>query len=110
MANLFKLTVLLHFVLAVESYIRVCYFTNWAQYRNGNGNYRLTRDYQTGLCTHLMFSFGKVIKDNEGGYHIGKYEWNDEALFAEVSFSKPRNNYIYASVHSCSYYLLRILT
>ena len=71
--------------MAVESYVRVCYFTNWAQYRHGVGNYKMTRDYQTGLCTHLIFSFGKVIHDNKGGYTIGTYEWNDDALYKEVS-------------------------
>ena len=84
MAYLLKLTIALSFVLTVQSYVRVCYFTNWAQYRNGIGKFDLSRDYQTGLCTHLIFSFGKLISDGNGGYQIGKYEWNDEVLYRQV--------------------------
>jgi len=84
MTILLKLTIALTLVLAVQSYVRVCYFTNWAQYRKGVGKFDLLRDYQTGLCTHLIFSFGKVVSDDNGGYRITKYEWNDEALYSQV--------------------------
>lgn len=78
------LTLLLACTMAVHSYVRVCYYTNWSQYRHGAGNYFLERDYQDGLCTHIIFSFGKVEKSGEG-YVIKPYEWNDQSrLYIEV--------------------------
>ena len=34
----------------------VCYFTNWAWYRPGDGKYR-PRDVQAELCTHIVYGF-----------------------------------------------------
>ena len=85
MANqLFKLSLALAFVIAVQSYVRVCYYTNWSQYRNGIGKYSLSSHYEKGLCTHLIFSFAKVVNSNSG-YTVDKYEWNDKsALYGQV--------------------------
>ena len=83
MAQFLKLTIMLALVIGVQSYLRVCYFTNWAQYRNGVGKYDLSRDYQTGLCTHLIFSFGKIVPDSRGA-HLETFEWNDEATYKQV--------------------------
>lgn len=78
------LILLLACATAVDSYVRVCYYTNWSQYRRGEGKYFLERDYQDGLCTHIIFSFGKVEKSGEG-YVIAPYEWNDQSrLYKEV--------------------------
>jgi len=81
--TLLKLAIALTLAFAVESYVRVCYFTNWAQYRNGVGKYDLSRDYQTGLCTHLIFSFGKIVADRNGA-HLEIFEWNDETTYRQV--------------------------
>lgn len=71
--------------VAVQSYVRVCYYTNWSQYRNGKGKYFLENNYQKGLCTHLIFSFGKVIQSGNE-YIIEQYEWNDkDVLYKQVS-------------------------
>ena len=85
MANqLFKLSLAFALVIAVQSYVRVCYYTNWSQYRNGVGKYSLTRHYEKGLCTHLIFSFAKVVNSNSG-YTVDQYEWNDKsALYGQV--------------------------
>jgi len=83
MAQLLKLAIALMLVATVQSYVRVCYFTNWAQYRNGVGKYDLSRDYQTGLCTHLVFSFGKIVGDQRGA-HLEIFEWNDETTYRQV--------------------------
>ena len=85
MANqLFKLSLAFALVIAVQSYVRVCYYTNWSQYRNGIGKYSLTSHYEKGLCTHLIFSFAKVVNSNSG-YTVDQYEWNDKsALYGQV--------------------------
>ena len=83
--RLFRLSLALALVMAVQSYIRVCYYTNWSQYRSGVGKYSLSNHYQKGLCTHLIFSFGKVVNSNSG-FTVDEYEWNDKsALYGQVS-------------------------
>ena len=61
-------------VTSDNSYKRVCYFTNWAQYRPGVGKYTV-KDIDPKLCTHLIYAFAKV-ENNE----IKMVEWNDEQM------------------------------
>nr|KAI8754759.1 chitotriosidase-1-like [Biomphalaria glabrata] len=51
---------------------RVCYYTNWSQYRSGLGKF-LPEDIDPFLCTHLIFAFAKVKNSK-----IEAVEWNDE--------------------------------
>ncbi|XP_058056417.1 probable chitinase 10 [Anopheles bellator] len=46
-----------------ETYKVVCYFTNWAWYRQGNGKY-LPEDIDPELCTHIVYGF--AVLDREG--------------------------------------------
>ena len=39
--------------------LRVCYFTNWAQYRNGAARH-VPSDVPADLCTHIVYSFAKI--------------------------------------------------
>ena len=51
--------------------LRVCYFSNWAQYRNTDGRF-VPEDIDANLCTHIIYAFAKVVEDT-----IKPYEWND---------------------------------
>ncbi|RUS79055.1 hypothetical protein EGW08_013181 [Elysia chlorotica] len=52
-------------------YKRVCYYTNWSQYRGDQARF-LPSDIDPFLCTHLIFAFAKV----DNGV-LSPYEWND---------------------------------
>ena len=76
----FGLSLLVVFLTVVgnvsSNYRRVCYYTNWAQYR-GVMAYS-PENYETGLCTHVIYSFGKVVFNTQDGFYMIKtYEWND---------------------------------
>lgn len=54
---------------------RVCYYTNWAQYRPVSA--RMTPEkIDTKLCTHLIYAFAKLDFKSE----INFTEWNDPEL------------------------------
>ncbi|XP_077861839.1 chitinase-like protein 3 [Saccoglossus kowalevskii] len=53
---------------------RVCYYSNWAQYRPGIGSFK-PEDIDPYLCTHIVYAFAKLNNDHE----IIAYEWNDES-------------------------------
>ncbi|XP_066931308.1 chitinase-3-like protein 1 [Clytia hemisphaerica] len=92
MTTILKISLLFAFVMATQAYVRVCYYTNWSQYRSGLAKYELSRDYQDGLCTHLIFSFGKVVSSGNG-YTIAPYEWNDQSvLYKEMQDLKKRDS------------------
>lgn len=41
----------------------MCYFTNWAWYRNGQGKY-LPEDINPNLCTHIVYGFAVLDYEN----------------------------------------------
>ncbi|CAM4684487.1 chitotriosidase-1-like [Caretta caretta] len=63
----------------------VCYFTNWAQYRPGEGRF-LPDDIDPHLCTHLIYAFAGM-SDHE----ITTVEWNDVTLFEAFNGLKAKN-------------------
>ncbi|XP_071128446.1 acidic mammalian chitinase-like [Mytilus edulis] len=65
---------------AAASYKRVCYFTNWAQYRSGIGKYK-ANNVDPFLCTHVIYAFAKL----ESNY-IKPYEWNDISVWGKGQF------------------------
>ena len=56
-----------------SAYRRVCYYTNWSQYRNGPGKF-FPEDIDPTLCTHLIYTFARLV-----GNKLYAYEWNDES-------------------------------
>lgn len=70
---------------AEQEYVRVCYFTNWAQYRAGQAKFT-PADIDPFLCTHIMYAFAKIV-----GHQITKIEWNDETLFGQINALKTSN-------------------
>ena len=65
---------LLYWFAGLATYKRVCYYTNWSQYRHGEGKF-LPSDIDPTLCTHLIFAFGKLV-----GNTVQKLEGNDYQL------------------------------
>nr|XP_002717503.2 chitotriosidase-1 [Oryctolagus cuniculus] len=63
----------------------VCYFANWAQYREGASRF-LPRDVDPGLCTHLIYAFAGM-----NNHELSTIEWNDAALYQEFNGLKRRN-------------------
>lgn len=45
-----------------DDYKVVCYFTNWAWYRQAGGKY-LPEDIDAGLCTHVVYGFAVLDRD-----------------------------------------------
>lgn len=63
----------------------VCYFTNWAQYRQGAARF-LPQDVDPNLCTHLIYAFAGMK-----GHQLSPVEWNDEQLYRDFNGLKQRN-------------------
>ncbi|XP_011787190.1 PREDICTED: chitotriosidase-1 isoform X3 [Colobus angolensis palliatus] len=63
----------------------VCYFTNWAQYRQGEARF-LPKDVDPSLCTHLIYAFAGMTN-----HQLSTIEWNDETLYQEFNGLKKMN-------------------
>ena len=71
---------------ASKDYVRVCYYTNWAQYRPNQGTF-LPRDIDANLCTHIVYAFARINDENK----LDKFEWNDEKMYQGVNTLKHKN-------------------
>ena len=59
-------------LFSVQSFHRVCYYTNWAQYRHSKGHF-VPEDVDPYMCTHYIYAFA-----NMEGNALIQGEWNDE--------------------------------
>ncbi|CAH1793388.1 unnamed protein product [Owenia fusiformis] len=53
--------------------VRMCYFTNWSQYRPGEAKF-LPENIDPHLCTHILYAFAKL---SDSDYTMKPFEWND---------------------------------
>jgi chitinase len=67
-------------LVKAQEYVRVCYYTNWAQYRPSPMKYVPT-DIDPSLCTHVIFAFAKIGDDHT----LQTYEWNDEVMYGKLN-------------------------
>ncbi|XP_069897885.1 chitinase-3-like protein 1 isoform X2 [Dipodomys merriami] len=68
-----------------SAYKLVCYYTNWSQYREGDGScFPDAIDHR--LCTHIIYSFANISNDE-----IDIWEWNDVTLYGTLNSLKTRN-------------------
>ncbi|XP_055016532.1 acidic mammalian chitinase-like [Boleophthalmus pectinirostris] len=67
----------------------VCYFTNWSQYRPGEGKF-LPQNVDPFLCTHLIYAFSVINHANE----LVTYEWNDDVLYKAFNALKNKNPHL----------------
>ena len=56
-----------------EDVKRVCYYTNWSQYRPADGRFT-AKDVDPTLCSHIIYAYAKLV-----GNQISPTEWNDES-------------------------------
>lgn len=62
-------------ILFVGYGMLVCYFTNWSQYRPGNGRFT-PQNIDPHLCTHIAYAFGRLGSNNR----VTIIEPNDASL------------------------------
>ena len=61
-----------YFPLAGFRYKRVCYFTNWSQYRPGDAKFQVS-NIDSKLCSHIIYAFATMAS-----HKLKAFEWNDE--------------------------------
>ena len=64
-------------------HVRVCYYTNWSQYRDAPMNY-FPEDIDPSLCTHIIYAFAQIGE----GHILEATEWNDEDMFERFALIK----------------------
>lgn len=63
--------IIMRFIAESVGYKRVCYYTNWSQYRPDPAKF-FPNNIDPFLCTHMVFAFSKFE-----GKILATYEWND---------------------------------
>jgi len=73
--------------IASANYMRVCYHTNWAQYRPGRGKF-LPEQIDPFLCTHVIYAFAKIGPEHK----LRMYEWNDDIMYPRTLALKQKKS------------------
>lgn len=73
--------------IGAKKYVRVCYHTNWSQYRPGLGKF-WPENIDPYLCTHLVYSFAKINRNTDT---LAMYEWNDDKLYPRFNALKQKD-------------------
>ena len=69
-----------------SSYVRIGYYTNWAQYRSGDAMFT-PENIDPFLCTHIVYAFAKIDRSGK----LATVEWNDIEMFAKLHQLKQIN-------------------
>ena len=72
-------------MLSIRGYVRVCYFTNWSQYRASPAKF-LPSDIDPDVCTHIVYAFAQI----KNGITTS-FEHNDDQRYKEVIGLKKHN-------------------
>ena len=65
---------------SAQEYVRVCYYTNWSQYRSTPMGY-VPEDIDPSLCTHVIFAFAQIGNGNT----LQTHERNDVAMYQKLA-------------------------
>ena len=71
---------------AYSDKVSVCFYTNWAQYRQGIAKF-LPSDIDVELCSHVYYAFAKI---NIQTLQIANYESNDDDMISKVDALKQQ--------------------
>lgn len=76
-------------------YVRMCYYTNWSQYRMSSGRYTAS-EVDPNLCTHIVYSFFGIVNyvnhptlGNES--HVDSTAANDLPVLMQLGALKSQN-------------------
>ena len=69
------------------NYVRVCYYTNWSQYRPAGAKF-FPESVDPHLCTHLAYAFAKINRQTD---QLAMFEWNDDKMYVRFNDLKKKN-------------------